>query len=348
MRWGGVIVLMSACLGDDEFLPRSEAELEEIFKDEDEIVENSTKLRLLAGREAFFLGQNKKAAASIETTAKRTEEAEVARKLSKLKAFVSQSKVKGVKKLEKIVSRMNSRDMQGIKAMVDNMDVKEFRDIGDRFEQQQMRLVPDDGPKRAAMAHMNAPRPGPKLAPGVLLDVSDIEDRALSEEIAMNRTICFCLAASIRRAGVSKQGTVTAIAQLGDSRQTLQDLQNVELVRMVGICLLESTSDDYEQFKAGMLEKLPVLMVQRAAKADTGPRMVAEIKGDRWNVLQEIAGTIVPIQQNNTWYFWICLVLVVLLFIAGYLATRLPKVRIQEPDQRPPIKRKDRNTRKNK
>jgi len=97
-----------------------------------------------------------------------------------------------------------------------------------------------------------------------------------------------CVAMSMRRAGMQRPATLSALRKLVDNRLPPAEAAKNELWRMVGVCVGDFREDEFADFKAGRMKILPKSYVDESKKPEA-EKKVMEIDAQVWEELRKIS-----------------------------------------------------------
>jgi len=107
-----------------------------------------------------------------------------------------------------------------------------------------------------------------------------------------------CVAMSMRKAGMQRPSTLSALRRLVDDKMTPEEASKNELWRMVGVCVGEFREDEFVNYKAGKVKMLPKAYVDASKKPEAEAKVMeidaqvwAELKKISEKLLKEIVGT---------------------------------------------------------
>jgi len=97
-----------------------------------------------------------------------------------------------------------------------------------------------------------------------------------------------CVAMSMRKIGMQRPSTLSALRRLVDNNMSPQEASKNELWRMVGVCVGEFREDEFVNFKQGKIKILPKAYVD-ASKKPEAEQKVMEIDAQVWAELKKIS-----------------------------------------------------------
>lgn len=97
-----------------------------------------------------------------------------------------------------------------------------------------------------------------------------------------------CVMMSLRKAGMRKPQSLAALGALASGKLTQEEGSDLDLVRMVSVCISELTDKELAEFKAGQLQVLPQALAAKAA--DAGAKdVVLGIEAEVWKQLGPVS-----------------------------------------------------------
>jgi hypothetical protein len=97
-----------------------------------------------------------------------------------------------------------------------------------------------------------------------------------------------CVAMSMRRAGMQRPSTLSALRRLADGKLPPAEAAKNEFWRMVGVCVGDFREDEFAEFKQGKIKILPKSHVE-ASKTPEAEKKVLEIDAQNWEQLKSIS-----------------------------------------------------------
>jgi len=97
-----------------------------------------------------------------------------------------------------------------------------------------------------------------------------------------------CVSMSIRKAGIQRSGTISALKKVANKEIDLAGAAELELWKYVGVCVNDLTDGELADYKRGDLRELPKAMVT-AAQQEGAQEKVTSIDANVWKELQTIA-----------------------------------------------------------
>lgn len=97
-----------------------------------------------------------------------------------------------------------------------------------------------------------------------------------------------CVAMSMRRAGMQRPATLSALRRLAEGKMPPEEAAKNEFWRMVGVCVGEMKEDEFADFNAGKVKILPKAYVDLSKKPE-GEQKVLEIDAQVWDELKKVS-----------------------------------------------------------
>jgi len=97
-----------------------------------------------------------------------------------------------------------------------------------------------------------------------------------------------CMAMSVHRAGARRLTTLEGLKRMANPDLKPEDAKNVEIIKMVAVCINEITELELEDVKAGKARPLPKVLANKAATAEGETQVLALSAGD-WKVIRRAA-----------------------------------------------------------
>jgi len=116
-------------------------------------------------------------------------------------------------------------------------------------------------------------------------------DSDLGENRELHEFLAGCLMMSLRRAGPKRPAATGALRRLASGSITQQEASELEIFRMVAVCVNELTDAEHEQVKVGKLAILPKALAEKAS-APEAKSQVMSIEADVWGALKEATGAL--------------------------------------------------------
>jgi hypothetical protein len=108
------------------------------------------------------------------------------------------------------------------------------------------------------------------------------------ENSALTEFLSACLVLSMRRVGVQRQATLSALRKLASNKLLPAEAAKVELWRMVGVCVADFTEEEYNDYKAGKMKMLPKAYVDASKKPEAEEKVVG-LEAAHWEELRKIS-----------------------------------------------------------
>jgi len=119
------------------------------------------------------------------------------------------------------------------------------------------------------------------------LGLDDLGGEGSSKELTQFINVCVLL--SLRRAGISRSATASAFKQIAVASSSLEDVIGLELAKMIGVCILEASDEEYKMMQAGTILTLPAHMVERAKSKDIKETILKGMDKQLWSTVKEVA-----------------------------------------------------------
>jgi len=100
-----------------------------------------------------------------------------------------------------------------------------------------------------------------------------------------------CILMSMKRIGMRRPSALSGLRQLANSDVKQDEVASNELVRMVAVCINELSDQELQEHKAGKLQQLPKVHVDKAQTED-GKAQVLAIEEAVWKELRRVAAAL--------------------------------------------------------
>jgi len=97
-----------------------------------------------------------------------------------------------------------------------------------------------------------------------------------------------CAALAMRRAGMSKPSTMSQMRRIASGKLSQSQAAELELMRMITVCIYEMSTEELQLFKAGKLSILPSGMALKAAEQEA-KQQVVDMEADMFSEVQTVA-----------------------------------------------------------
>jgi len=151
-----------------------------------------------------------------------------------------------------------------------------------------------------------------------------------------------CVAMSMRKAGMQRPSTLSALRRLVDDKMTPEEASKNELWRMVGVCVGEFREDEFVNYKAGKVKMLPKAYVDASKKPEAEAKVMeidaqvwAELKKISEKLLKEIVGT-KPAEKPAEFASYVAMVPLFLIFaFLGKMFIDMQRRKGEEKEKKP-------------
>lgn len=100
-----------------------------------------------------------------------------------------------------------------------------------------------------------------------------------------------CIMMSLRKAGMRKPQSLSALGALASGKLTQEEGADIDLVKMVSVCISELTDKELAEFKAGQLTVLPQALATKATEPEAKD-IVIGIEAEVWKQLVPVAAAL--------------------------------------------------------
>lgn len=121
---------------------------------------------------------------------------------------------------------------------------------------------------------------------GVDLGVDLGGGRAASKELT--QFVSACMTLSTRRTGLKRPTTTGALRSLAKDGFTKEQAKDMDLAKMVAVCITELSDAEFDLYKAGKLTQLSKEM-ERKSQGSEGKSILLALEDDLWKAVGEVS-----------------------------------------------------------